>query len=47
MWLSYGFSNSLDLFVNMLLWTTMDDNGFKFAKVMDYSDSGELILIGF
>lgn len=25
----------------------MDDNGFKFAKVMDYSDSGELIFIGF
>lgn len=25
----------------------MDDNGFKLAKVMDYSDSGELIFIGF
>lgn len=25
----------------------MNYNGFKFAKVMDYSDSGELIFIGF
>lgn len=25
----------------------MDNKGFKFAKVMDYSDSVELIFIGF
>lgn len=47
MWLFYGFSDLLDLFVNILLWIIMDDNGFKFVKVMDYSDFGELIFIGF